>query len=233
MERVDKILSDSGVGSRKDIKKLIAVGRVAVNGVICRDGADKVERENTIILCDNVRINTSRYRYFVMNKPSGVITATEDKSKKTVLDLLSDSDRRLGLFPVGRLDKDTTGLLLLTNDGDFAHKIISPGCHVNKCYIAHTDGTPDENAVRAFASGLVLSDGTECQTALLEIIDSGVCAVTIHEGKYHQVKRMLAAVGCPVLELNRISVGGFKLGSELPKGAYRELSEEERKLIFI
>ena len=232
MERIEKILSDSGLGSRKEIKKYISSGRIKVNGAVCSDGAQKIDRDTAAVLFDGSSVNTSRYRYFVLNKPAGVITATEDKNRETVLDLLSDADRRLGLFPVGRLDRDTTGMLLLTNDGDFAHRVISPACHVNKCYLARTEGTPDGSAIDAFAEGLVLADGTECQNALLETLGEGLCRVTIHEGKYHQVKRMLAAVGCPVLELRRLSVGSLALPKELEEGSYRELTPEELKKVF-
>lgn len=168
----------------------------------------------------------------MMNKPNGVLSATEDSQQKTVIDLLPESLRKQELFPVGRLDKDTTGLLLLTNDGIFSHSIISPKRHIAKVYRAAVTGVLDESDVAAFESGIVLSDGTECMSAKLEIERPSVGLATVYEGKYHQVKRMFASRGKHVTALHRISIGGLSLDSELKSGQFRELSEEEIKKIF-
>lgn len=232
MERLDKILSDSGIGTRKELKKIIADGRVFVNGFPARKPETKLDRSTSEITVDGKQINIAKYRYFAMNKPSGVLTATEDRNQSTVLDLLRPEDRNLGLFPVGRLDKDTTGLLLLTNDGDFAHRVISPAVGVEKRYNAETDGSVTDADIVAFASGLVLKDGTVCQNAKLEYLGENRCAVTISEGKYHQVKRMLASVGKPVLKLHRESVGALVLPDQLDEGSYYELESCDIALVF-
>ena len=162
-----------------------------------------------------------------MDKPSGVLSVTEDRKQQTVLDLLPPEQQRMGLFPVGRLDKDTSGLLLLTNDGDFAHKVISPKSGVEKIYLAVVDGEPDAADIKAFEKGIVLKDGTECLPAKLELLGGNRCHVTVMEGKYHQVKRMLASRGKPVFELRRLAVGALELGEELGPGGFRELGEED------
>ena len=167
-----------------------------------------------------------------MNKPSGILSVTEDRKQQTVLDLLSVRDRNLGLFPVGRLDKDTEGLLLLTNDGDFSHKIISPSSAISKVYYAEVDGIPNDDDVKAFSEGLMLGDGTRCLPARLELKEGCRCLVTVFEGKYHQVKRMLASRGKPVRVLKRLSVGGLILPEDLKSGEYRELDNSELCKIF-
>ena len=168
----------------------------------------------------------------MMNKPNGVVSATEDSQQQTVIDLLPESLRKQDIFPVGRLDKDTTGLLLLTNDGSFSHSIITPKKHVAKVYRAAVTGALDEGDVRAFEDGIVLADGTECMPARLSIERPSVGLATVYEGKYHQVKRMFAARGKHVTALHRLSIGGLSLDPELKSGQFRELSEEEKKLIF-
>ena len=167
-----------------------------------------------------------------MNKPNGVLSATEDSQQKTVIDLLPESLRKQELFPVGRLDKDTTGLLLLTNDGVFSHNIISPKHHIPKVYRAAVTGILDESDIAAFEKGIVLSDGTECMSAKLEIERPSVGLATVYEGKYHQVKRMFASRGKHVTALHRLSIGGLSLDSALKSGQFRELSEEEIRKIF-
>ena len=231
-ERLDKIIVSSGVASRSEVKRMIRSGRVTVNGAPAITPEMKVDRESTEVSIDGEKINTARYRYFIMNKPSGVLSVTEDRKQETVLDLLSVTDRNLNLFPVGRLDKDTEGLLLLTNDGDFSHKVISPSSGIRKVYYAAVDGIPDQDDVDAFSQGLVLGDGTVCLPAELELLGGCCCLVKVYEGKYHQVKRMLASRGKPVTALMRISVGGLSLPDELESGEYRELNEDELCKIF-
>ena len=231
-ERLDKIIVSSGVASRSEVKRMIRSGRVTVNGAPAITPEMKVDRESTEVSIDGEKINTARYRYFIMNKPSGVLSVTEDRKQETVLDLLSVTDRNLNLFPVGRLDKDTEGLLLLTNDGDFSHKVISPSSGIRKVYYVAVDGIPDQDDVDAFSQGLVLGDGTVCLPAELELLGGCSCLVKVYEGKYHQVKRMLASRGKPVTALRRISVGGLSLPDELESGEYRELNEDELCKIF-
>lgn len=232
MKRLDKILSDAGAAGRRELKTIIRSGRVSVNGVAVLTPDAKVDETSAVITLDGAVVRTAAESYYIMDKPSGVVTATEDRAQKTVLDLLPPEVRRLGLFPVGRLDKDTTGLLLLTNDGNFAHRIISPKSHLGKRYLAVTDGIPNREDVEAFAEGMVLKDGTQCLPAVLEITGTNTCWVTIREGKYHQVKRMLAARGKPVLALRRLSIGGLVLDESLGLGGFRELSEEERQRLL-
>ena len=172
-------------------------------------------------------------QYYMLHKPSGVLTATSDRSQPTVLDLFPPELQRFGLVPAGRLDKDTTGLLLITDDGDYVHRVITPKKHVPKVYFARTDGMPTSADAERFAQGVVLGDGTQCLPARLECLpEQGGCRVTVYEGKYHMVKRMLAGCGTPVLQLHRLSIGALTLDPALPPGAYRELSAEEAMLVF-
>ena len=165
--------------------------------------------------------------YLMLHKPGGLLSATEDKRQSTVLDLLPEHYRRQGLFPVGRLDKDTEGLLLLTNDGELAHRLLAPKSHVDKVYLAHVEGQPDQADVQAFAQGMTLEDGLECMPAGLVPLGGGKCLVTLREGKFHQVKRMLAARGKPVTYLKRLSMGPLTLDEGLEKGTWRPLTEAE------
>ena len=226
------MLSDAGVASRSEIRKMIRSGRILVDGSPAGVPEMKIDRDAVHILVDGKPVNTSRFRYFLMNKPAGVLSATEDRKQDTVLDLLDETQKKLGLFPAGRLDKDTTGLLLLTNDGEFAHRVISPASGVNKVYCAVVDGIPDQDDVDAFAEGIVLKDGLHCLPAELELTGGNTCRVTVMEGKYHQVKRMLASRGKPVLELRRVAIGGLELDGNLAEGDVRELKEEELCKIF-
>ena len=225
--RLDKLLSELGVASRKELRDIIRRGRVRVDGVTVTAPEQKVDAERSEISLDGETLRWQRFRYFMMDKPEGVLSVTEDRRQSTVLDLLPEELRRLGLFPVGRLDKDTSGLLLLTNDGVFAHRVISPKSGVEKRYRAEVEGVPDERDVRAFERGIVLADGTECLPAKLETTGESVCFVTVMEGKYHQVKRMLAACGKPVVHLRRLSVGALTLDESLTPGGVRELSQED------
>ena len=230
--RLDKFLADRGVGSRRELKDIIRSGRVSVNGVPVREAERKLDPEAEQVSLDGEIISAPRLRYWMLDKPLGVVTATEDAREKTVLDLLPPELRRLGLFPVGRLDKDTSGLLILTNDGEFAHRVISPKSAVEKCYYAKVDGELNEEDVDAFREGLVLRDGTRCLPAKLELLEPGACLVRVTEGKYHQVRRMLASRGKPVLELRRLSVGTLELDEGLGPGGWKELDEKDLCRLF-
>ena len=232
MLRLDKFLSERGVASRKELKEIIRSGRVCVDGVPQCQPEAKIDPERSVIQVDGKQISSRRSHSYMLHKPLGVVTATEDRSEKTVLDLLPPELRRLGLFPVGRLDKDTSGLLILTNDGDFAHRVISPKSTVEKCYSARVEGVLDEEDCRAFHEGITLKDGTHCLPAKLELLEKDLCLVRITEGKYHQVRRMLASRGKPVLTLHRLSIGALRLDESLAPGEWRELSEEDLCRVF-
>lgn len=229
--RADKLLADTGRWSRRDAKLLLRSGRVRVNGAVIVKGETKVDTEGLILEVDGERVLWQRFTWLMMNKPADCLTATQDRRQKTVLDLLPPELQRQELRPVGRLDKDTEGLLLLTNDGERAHRLLSPKSHVDKVYYAEIDGTVAEEDVRAFADGMTLSDGTVCQSAVLESLGEGKCQVTLREGKFHQVKRMLAQCGKPVLYLKRLSMGGLTLDNRLQKGAFRPLTEQELRIL--
>ena len=231
MTRLDKLLTQSGLYSRSEARELIRSGRVSVDGETLRRPEVKAA-EDAAVFVDGEEVNCSLCRYFMLNKPAGVLSATDDRSQPTVLDLLPREIRALGLFPVGRLDKDTTGLLLLTNDGGFAHRVISPKHGVVKTYLAVTASPVDAEDVRAFREGITLSDGTRCLSAVLEPLDGCRCRVLVSEGKYHQVKRMLAACGKPCTALERTAVGALELDPELPRGGWRELRQFETGLVF-
>ena len=225
--RLDKVLSELGVASRRELKQMIRSGRVSVNGQTVTEPEKHIDPEKDALCLDGAALRLRRFRYFMMDKPAGVLSVTEDRKQQTVLDLLPPELKRLGLFPVGRLDKDTGGLLILTNDGGFAHRVISPKAGVEKRYRAEVEGVPDEEDARAFAQGLILADGTRCLPAKLEITGGSVCFVTVMEGKYHQVKRMLASRGKPVQRLRRLSVGELEIGEDLGPGGFRELEEND------
>lgn len=230
--RLDKLIADSGRASRREAKELVKAGRVRVDSIIASSVDMKVDGEISAVYIDGEALDYRKNRYIMMNKPNGVLSATEDKDQKTVIDLLPESLRKQELFPVGRLDKDTTGLLLLTNDGVFSHSIISPKRHIAKVYRAAVSGVLDASDVAAFEEGIVLSDGTKCMSARLEIERASVGIATVFEGKYHQVKRMFASRGKHVTALHRVSIGGLKLDTGLKSGEFRELSEEEIRMIF-
>ena len=226
MERLDKFLCDCGIGTRSQVKNMIKAGIVTVDGIPERDNGRKIDPQNQIVAVNGESL-TQRGRVVVMlNKPAGFVTATEDKNEKTVMELLPESYRHLDLKPVGRLDKATEGLLLFTNDGDLLHRLISPKKEVPKRYYARHEGTAGEEDVKAFAEGLTLGDGTLCLPAVLEPIGEGESFVTVCEGKYHQVRRMLASRGMPVNYLERRQEGKLVLG-DLPRGQIRELTDEE------
>lgn len=232
LQRLDKVLADLGVGTRRELKELVRSGRVRIDGEACRKPEQKLDPERQSLSLDGKTLRYKSLRYFMLDKPAGVVTATEDREQKTVLDLLPEELRRLGLFPVGRLDKDTSGLLLLTNDGEFAHRVISPKFCVEKRYYADIDGEVTAEDRAAFAAGVTLRDGTACLPARLESLGPGKCLVTVTEGKYHQVKRMLASRGKPVLSLRRLSIGELVLEEGLGPGGLRELGEEDLCKLF-
>ena len=225
--RLDKLLSECGVASRKEIRQLIRSGRVSVDGAAAASPEMKLDPYKALVCLDGTKIEYAKYHYYMMNKPAGVLSATDDGRQKTVLDLVTPEMRKMGLFPVGRLDKDTTGLLLLTNDGEFAHRVISPRSGIVKVYHARTEAPVDEADITAFKEGLTLGDGTKCLPAGLKLLPDGSCLVEVMEGKYHQVKRMLSSRGKPVTELKRLSIGGLKLDKALLPGSFRALEENE------
>lgn len=231
MLRLDKYLSDAGVCSRSDGRKLIRTGRVTVEGLAVTKPEAKID-EHAAVAVDGVPVQWAQERYYMLYKPTGVITATEDGDQKTVLDLFP-KELRKGLSPAGRLDKDTTGLLLLSTDGDWIHRIISPKKMVPKVYLAQTDGTPTEQDVQRLAEGIELGDGTQCLPAKLEILSEGQCRVMVYEGKYHLVRRMLAACGKPVVKLHRESIGALSLCKSLNPGDYRPLTEADIQAVFL
>lgn len=227
MERLDKLLAGTGKWSRREVKALVRQGLVRVDGRLAASAEDKLDPAAAIITVAGETIALHRFTYVMLHKPAGVLTATEDRKQPTVLDLLPPELRRIGLAPVGRLDKDTEGLLLLTNDGELAHRLLSPKYHVDKRYLARVDGELSAADMEAFARGMTLGDGLECLPAGLEVLPDRVCIVTLREGKFHQVKRMLAARGAPVLYLKRLSMGPLVLEDSLAAGAYRLLRAEE------
>lgn len=227
MERLDKLLAGTGKWSRREVKALVRQGLVRVDGRLAASAEDKLDPAAAIVTVAGETISLCRFTYVMLHKPAGVLTATEDRKQPTVLDLLPPELRRIGLAPVGRLDKDTEGLLLLTNDGELAHRLLSPKYHVDKRYLARVDGELSAADAEAFARGMTLGDGLECLPAGLEVLPDRVCIVTLREGKFHQVKRMLAARGAPVLYLKRLSMGPLTLDDSLAAGAYRLLRAEE------
>ena len=224
MVRLDKFLCDSGAGTRSQVKGILKASRVTVGGAVERDGSKKVDPETQEICCDGERLGGARRMVVLLHKPAGYVTATEDPVEKTVMEVLPPQYR--DLKPVGRLDKATEGLLLFTNDGDLLHRLISPKKEVPKVYYARHEGTAGAEDVEAFAQGLTLRDGTVCRSAVLEPIGPGESRITVCEGKYHQVRRMMASRNMTVTYLRRDKEGALSLG-ELPLGACRELNEEE------
>ena len=226
MERLDKFLCDSGAGTRSQVKGMLKAGRVTVDGVVERDNGRKIDPKAQRICLDGEVLGGKRFLVLMLNKPAGFVTATEDKNDRTVMELLPQEYRAQDVKPVGRLDKATEGLLLFTNDGDLLHRLITPKKEVPKVYYARHEGTTSREDVEAFAAGLTLGDGTLCRPAVLEPLGAGESLVTVCEGKYHQVRRMMASRGMPVIYLERRQEGGLLLG-DLPRGQTRELTEEE------
>lgn len=226
MERLDKFLCDCGAGTRSQVKQILKAGRVTVNGVPEKDGSRKIDPQMQKITLDGELLCAIGIVVVMLNKPAGYVTATEDKTEKTVMELLPEAYRHMDLKPVGRLDKQTEGLLLFTNDGDLLHRLISPKKQVPKLYYAQHEGNVTAQDIRLFAEGLTLGDGTVCLPARLEAIGPGESMVTVCEGKYHQVRRMLAACGHPVTYLERRQEGTLTLG-DLPRGKTRLLEAAE------
>ena len=232
--RIDKYLANMNVGSRKEVHQLIKKGIVTVNGKTVKTPKEKVAETDKVAV-NGKEIDYQKYHYFLMNKPKGVLSATEDRSQKTVISLLNSKDQYQGIVPVGRLDKDTTGLLLLTNDGQLNHELLAPNKHVAKVYRAEIAGVANQDTVKTFASGMTLGDGTKLKPAKLKVSkldlknDSSEIEIKISEGKYHQIKRMFGAVGMKVVELERISMGKLKLPANLKRGQYVEINPDEIK----
>ncbi|WP_053364391.1 pseudouridine synthase [Bacillus sp. FJAT-27251] len=228
--RIDKMLANLGYGSRKEVKKLLKDGSVQVNQKVVKDPGHHVAPGKDTVTVHGDEVNYREFIYLMMNKPPGVISATEDSRDETVIDLLELEDSIYEPFPVGRLDKDTEGLLLITNDGQLAHRLLSPKKHVPKTYFAVIEGEVTEEDIEAFKKGVVLDDGYETKPGKLEILKSGLTSdieLTITEGKFHQVKRMFQAVGKRVVYLKRLTMGPLKLDETLELGEYRELDEDE------
>lgn len=227
--RLDKLLAHLNCGSRKEVQAMIRAGRVCVDGAAETDPAAKVDPDAALIALDGQVQRYRAQRYYMLNKPAGVITASRDERHSTVLDLFPEEERR-GLFAVGRLDKDTEGLLIVTDDGALSHALMSPARHVAKVYEAVIEGELARDAAERFRQGLTLRDGTVCLPARLDILPGDGetrVRVTLREGKYHQVKRMVAAVGATVVRLRRVKLGGLVLDPALPAGSFRELTEQE------
>ena len=232
--RLDKLIASAGGASRAEARQWLRQGRVAVDGETVSDGALKLDPETARVTLDGRELAYAAQHYYMMYKPAGVLSATEDGAEKTVLDLMGEAERRMGLFPAGRLDKDAEGLLILTDDGDFCHRLISPGSGVEKTYYVETETPVSAAAPAAFAAGLVLADGTRCLPAKLLLFGEGErrAVVKLTEGKYHQVKRMMAAAGSPVSYLKRTAEGGLELDESLGPGGWRPLTSEERNAVF-
>ncbi len=226
MERLDKFLCDSGAGTRSQVKAILKAGRVTVDGIPERDGSRKIDPAAQRVALDGEVLGGKRRMVVMLNKPAGYVTATEDARQKTVMELLPKEWAHLDLKPVGRLDKETEGLLLFTNDGDLLHRLIAPKQEVPKVYYARHEGCATEEDVAAFAAGLTLKDGTLCRSAVLEPLGAGESLITVCEGKYHQVRRMMASRGMTVTYLERRREGSLSLG-DLPRGQARELTAEE------
>lgn len=231
--RLDKLLSEMGCGTRRELKLLCKRGFVQVNDEYVRDSAVKIDSHIDKILFQGDPVVYQERYYFMLNKPAGVVSATVDEHSNTVIQLFTDQYPRRDLFPVGRLDKDTEGLLLVTNDGVWAHHITTPKKHVVKTYLAHVSGEIPPSIQTHFSAGVVLSDGYHCAPAEVAVLAPDLLRIFIHEGKYHQVKRMCAAVGITVTALKRTAIGGLNLDKNLLPGAFRELTEQERAIIFL
>lgn len=233
-ERLDKLIASQGLASRSDVKTMVKRGEVTVNGAVVKDSSVKVSYDDDVKIKGKA-LQQTEFVYIMLNKPKGVVSASEDRKEKTVVDILPDELKRKNLFPAGRLDKDTTGFCLITDDGDFAHRILSPSRHVDKTYIAHVSDKIDfESAKKAFNEGVILGDGTVLLSAELELMsdnENQVFKVTIKEGKYHQIKRMFASLGTTVTELKRISIGGLALDETLPVGGARIITTKELETI--
>lgn len=231
MLRLDRYLVTLGIGSRSEVQKLIRRGGVKVNGLPVTDPGKQVDETSAALTVQGQPVDGRLTRHVMLHKPAGLLTAARDKKQPTVMDLLPDVYAAIGCMPVGRLDKDTTGLLFLTTDGELNHRLLSPGRHVDKTYLAQVDGPLDASHVQAFAEGLHLSD-FDAQPALLEIVAPQTGRVTVHEGKFHQIKRMFSAVGREVTALHRETFGSLTLDPALPQGEWRELTAQEIAALY-
>ncbi|WP_416729288.1 pseudouridine synthase [Fictibacillus sp. JL2B1089] len=235
--RIDKWLSNTGYGSRKEVKQLLKSGAVTLNGEVVKDAKTQADPDHDNVMVHGAEAVYKEFIYLMMNKPQGVISATEDSRHETVIDLLYMEDQNFEPFPVGRLDIDTEGLLILTNDGQLSHSLLSPKKHVPKTYYAKINGSIPEDAFVSFKEGVILDDGYKTKPALLKILTNddkeSEIELTITEGKFHQVKRMFEAIGRKVIFLKRIQMGQLKLDESLESGMYRELAEEELSLLSL
>lgn len=235
--RIDKYLSNANFGSRSEIKKMIKQNMIELNGKIIKNGKEQIDLTKDIVKVNGKKISLETKRYLMLNKPQGVISATKDSSQPTVIDLISSKDKIKDLAPVGRLDKDTTGLLLLTNDGKLAHELLAPKKHVIKTYHALVSGIVDDSLIEHFKNGITLKDGTNFKPAKLKILsinkenNTSKVSISISEGKYHQIKRMFKANQMTVLTLHRLSMGSLFLDNSLQPGAYRRLSSQEINIL--
>lgn len=227
------MLVHAGRGTRKEIREWCKSGKIQVNGQCCRDCSVKIDPQSDTVTVMGDTVSYEAYTYIMLHKPSGVLSATEDKRSRTVLDLLPPPYSRTGLFPVGRLDKDTTGLLLLTNDGQWAHRIASPKKHIHKIYEADVQGCIPPDIDELFQQGIVLDDGLHCLPARASITAPQRLEIVVQEGKFHQVKRMCAAAGLTVTALHRRAVGALLLDAALAPGSWRRLTEEEKNMPFL
>ncbi len=230
--RLDKFISSQLNISRKDARAAILRGRAAVDGTTVRAADFKIDENADSVTFDGQALSYKKHIYIIMNKPRGVLSASDDKRQPTVIDIIPEKLRRNGLFPVGRLDKDTTGLLIITDDGDFAHRVLSPKKEIFKTYIAVLDGEITPDMPEKFLNGIVLADGTKCRRAFLRRVDKNTAEIKICEGKFHQIKRMFGTVGLGVNALERTAVGNFYLPEDLPQGACSETDSEALESIF-
>lgn len=231
-ERLDKFIASQTALSRKEVQRAVKDKRVTLNGSAVKSADVKIDAQSDSVALDGALITYKKHVYYMLNKPAGVVSATEDRVEKTVIDILPPELRRAGIFPAGRLDKDTTGLLIITDDGDYAHRMLSPNKHVVKSYIASLDKEPQTDIVTNFARGVTLADGTVCKSASARLIGGFDVSVEISEGKYHQVKRMFAALGYHVEALRRVRIGALELDETLREGEYLELSPDDVMAVF-
>ena len=231
MDRLDKVISSQTEYSRGDVKKLLKLGVITVNGEVVNKPNIYVDVNNDIIYVDDMKIDYKKYVYLVLNKPKGYISATTDGNYPVVVELVPYEYQNRYIFPCGRLDKDTTGLMILSDDGDFSHNLLSPKKHVSKKYLVEVDKDLDNSMIDDFREGIKLKD-FECKSSLLEIIDNRHCYVTLTEGKYHQIKRMFKSYGIEVINLKRISMGRLELPKDLEEGECRELTKKEYDSLF-
>ncbi len=230
--RLDKFLSDTTDYTRSELRRLIKQGKATVNGEVIKAFDTKIDIDTDSVTLCGMTVEFKEFVYLMLNKPAGVLSASNDKGRQTVVDIIPNEYKKYNLFPVGRLDKDTTGLLFLTNDGEFAHRVISPKSGIEKSYIAVVDGQPNADMVKVFSAGVVLADGTVCKPAVFEVLGKNTVRIILTEGKYHQIKRMLGVVGLGVISLHRERIGCFVLPSDLKTGEIRDIKPLEALKLF-